>query len=414
MSESRPLAPQLPAQPNLRHLKDQAKDRLSRGEAPTLAAALFQVARLYGFPSWPKLRSHVLAQTVAEKLKQAINRDDLAQVRGLLSKYPELKDAPIGYGGDGPLTWAAECRGMAQPSAERLAIAEWLINNGSDVHQGGDAPLMRASLDGSRRPMMELLVHSGADVNAAWHGSYPIIFAPCETLDPTALDWLLQHNADPNCGEESAWQSRGKQHPGTALDYLLGTYVRGKDELSVSIELLQDAGGVSQYDQPGVIAVIRGDCEAVKEILHREPALIEKRYPSLHIGATARRMLTLKDATLLHVAAEFGQGEVTKQLLEAGADVNARALTGADGVGGQTPIFHAATQNGDFGLDVVKLLIARGADLNLRCRLPGHYERPEEVFEGTVLDYAHLFPGTANLTIQEIEHALLRVEDKHR
>ena len=29
---------------------------------------------------------------------------------------------------------------------------------------------MRASLDGARTSMMELLVRYGADVNAAWHG----------------------------------------------------------------------------------------------------------------------------------------------------------------------------------------------------------------------------------------------------
>jgi hypothetical protein len=91
MSESSPHASQLPAQPNLRHLKEQAKDRLRSGEATSLAIGLSQVARLYGFPSWPKLRSYVLAQTFAENLKQAINRDDLNEVRQLLSKHPELR-----------------------------------------------------------------------------------------------------------------------------------------------------------------------------------------------------------------------------------------------------------------------------------------------------------------------------------
>ena len=105
MSEQRPHASQLPAKPNLRHLKDQAKDRLAKGEAPSLAVALFQVARDYGFSSWPKLRDHVLSLSLAEKLKEAINLDDLAEVRHLLLKHPELKQAPIGYGGDGPLTW---------------------------------------------------------------------------------------------------------------------------------------------------------------------------------------------------------------------------------------------------------------------------------------------------------------------
>ena len=64
----------------------------------------------------------------------------------------------------------------------------------------------------------------------------------------------------------------------------------------------------------------------------------------------------------------------------------------------QTPIFHAATQNNDFGIDVVRLLLSRGADLTVRCQLPGHYERPKEVFMGTALDYARMFPGSANQT----------------
>jgi ankyrin repeat protein len=111
-------------------------------------------------------------------------------------------------------------------------------------------------------------------------------------------------------------------------------------------------------------------------------------------------MLTLKGATLLHVAAEFGQAGVVEQLLEAGADVNATALKDANGIGGQTPIFHAATQNGDFGVAVVRLLLAKGADLTVRCRLPGHYERLDEVFEGTVLDYARLFPDSGNQSVE--------------
>jgi ankyrin repeat protein len=405
MSESRPHASQLPAEPNLRHLKDQAKYLLKRGEASSLAAALYLIARLYGFPSWPKLKSYVLERTIVEKLKQAINRDDRVEVQLLLSEHPELRTAPIGYGGAGPLTWAAECRGMTHPSAARLGIVEWLINSGSDVHEGGDAPLMRASLNGSRTSMMELLVRFGADVNAAWHGSYPIIFASCETLDPTALAWLLQHGADPNCSDEPTWQSRGRSHPGTALDYLLGTYVRDKEALNASISLLRDAGGSSQYDEPGVIDTVRGDSDAVKELLLRDHSHIERRYPSLNIGTTAGRMLTLKGATLLHVAAEFGQAEIASLLLDAGADVNAGALTDSDGQGGQSPIFHAATQGGDFGIEVVRLLISAGANLNLRCRLPGHYERPEEVFEGTVLDYARLFPGTENQTLEELRRS---------
>jgi ankyrin repeat protein len=87
------------------------------------------------------------------------------------------------------------------PGPQRLAMAEWMIAHGSDVHQGGDSPLMRAALVGHRIPMMELLVSHGADVNALWNGYYPIIFAPCKTVDPASLKWLLEHGASPNCAD---------------------------------------------------------------------------------------------------------------------------------------------------------------------------------------------------------------------
>lgn len=406
MSESSPHASRLPTEPNLRYLKDQAKDLLRSGGAPSLGAALFQIAKLYDFPSWPRLKKHVEDQTNAGKLKQAIDCDDFDEVRTLLFRHPELRTAPIGYGGDGPLTWAAECRGVRQPSQARLDLVEWLISSGSDIHESGDAPLMRASLDGLRTSMMDLLVRFGADVNAAWHGSYPIIFAPCETLDPTSLEWLLQHGADPNCGDEATWQSKGRAHPGTALDYLLGTYIRNKEALDVSISLLQEAGGRTQYGALGILATIRGDLESVAKLLQGSPSVIDTRYPSLDIGTTAGRMLTLKGATLLHVAAEFGQAEVAKRLLDAGADVNAPALIDLEGFGGQTPIFHAATQNRNFGIEVVRLFLSRGADLNVRCRILGHYEIPEDqVFEGTVIEYAQRFPGTENQALEELRRS---------
>lgn len=94
--------------------------------------------------------------------------------------------------------------------------------HGSDVHQGGDGPLMRAALFGHRIPMMELLVPRGADVNALWNGYFPVLFAPCETVEPAPLKWLLDRGADPNCPAQ-----RPKSRHGARLRHKqLGPFTR--------------------------------------------------------------------------------------------------------------------------------------------------------------------------------------------
>ena len=108
--------------------------------------------------------------------------------------------------------------------------------------------MMRAALNGDRIPMMELLVAHGADVNAEWSGYFPIIFAPCETVDAVALRWLLEHGANPNCDRA------GRKYPGTALDYVIGTYGRSA-QLGECMDILFDAGGVTKYDVPPVLLV---------------------------------------------------------------------------------------------------------------------------------------------------------------
>src|SRR5690349_15901827 len=193
-TDSQPPKRPLPDRPNLRYLKDQAKDLLKAGTAASLADAQLQTARLYGFASWPKLKAHVESFEETGQLKQAIDTNDIERVKTMMTRNPALHSAPLGYSEDGPLTWVAECRVPWEPPGPvRLAMAEWMITHGSNVHQGGDAPLMRAALNSDRIPMMELLVAYGANVNAWWHGHFPIVFAACEALDPVALRWLVDH-----------------------------------------------------------------------------------------------------------------------------------------------------------------------------------------------------------------------------
>src|SRR5262249_11948778 len=120
------FAMQLPERPNLRHLRDQAKDLLRSGAAPTLAEAQFQIARRYDFPSWPKLKQHVESREIGARLKQAIATGNPAIVEKLVAANPELHP---------------------------LLVEE----------------LMCASQPG-QTPKMELLVRAGADVNGLCWG----------------------------------------------------------------------------------------------------------------------------------------------------------------------------------------------------------------------------------------------------
>ena len=405
MSTDPQAAPRrLPDRPNLRHLKDQAKDLLKTGAATSMTDAQFKIARLYGFASWPRLKAHVESFEEIGQLKQAIDTNDIARVKTLITRNPTLHSAPLGYGKDGPLTWVAECRvPWEPPSPVRLAMAEWMIAHGSDVHQGGDGPLMRAALNGFRIPMMELLVSHGADVNALWHRHFPIIFAPCESMDPAALKWLLDHGANPNC-RDHGYEINGHPYPGTALDYLIAGYARSVERLSACIDILLDAGAATKYNAPAVLKLLRGRLDDLAELIDADPALVNRCFSELDCGMSGGRSLTLEGGTLLHVAAEYGNLAAVALLLDRGADVNACAMINDAGVGGHTAIFHAATQFDDVGLPVTQLLVERGADLTLRAKLPGDYERPGEIVECTALGYTLLFGGDS----QRRTAALLR------
>jgi ankyrin repeat protein len=245
-----------------------------------------------------------------------------------------------------------------------------MITHGSDVHQGGDVPLMRAALNAYRIPMMELLVSHGADVNALWHGHFPIVFAPCESLDPAALKWLLDHGANPNC-RDHGYEIRGHPYPGTALDYLIAGYARSLERLSACIDVLLDAGGETKYDTPAVLALLRNRLDNLAGVIDAEPALVNKRFSDLDCGQTGGRSLLLQGGTLLHVAAEYGSVATAALLLDRGADVNARATVDEARIGGQTAIFHAVTQFDDYGLPVTQLLLNAVPTSHFAWSFPG-------------------------------------------
>jgi len=69
----------LPDRPSLRHLKIEAKRRLSTGEFATLHQAQLAIAREHGLPSWTALKERIEAETPASHA--------LTHVRWVMSRF---------------------------------------------------------------------------------------------------------------------------------------------------------------------------------------------------------------------------------------------------------------------------------------------------------------------------------------
>lgn len=298
-----------------------------------------------------------------EQLKAAITADDVARVQAMMTRNPALHTAPLGYHNNGPLTWAAECRGTLL-TPERLEIARWMLAHGSDVHQGGDGPLMRAALSDDRIPMMELLVEHGADVNAMSDGHYPIILAPCEALQPRALRWLIARGADPNVA--------GKKY-GKCVPMLVGTYSRNAEGKGECLEAFAEAG--YSFPDTAPMAVHRARTDLLEQCLAREPNLLSRHFDDAEIypaelglaRGDGLTFVSLDGATLLHMTVEFLSPRIAEWLLDHGAAVDSRAAVDAEGFGGQTPLFHTVVSPFRSGADLARLLLERGADPNIRA-----------------------------------------------
>ena len=89
MSANRIPTRRLPRQPNLEQLRKQAKELQSGWPGFTLSEAQRELARAYGFDSWPKLKAFVDGANIA-RLAEAVNAGDLDTVAKLSRSRPEL------------------------------------------------------------------------------------------------------------------------------------------------------------------------------------------------------------------------------------------------------------------------------------------------------------------------------------
>ena len=91
---STPKSPfiQLPDRPNLRYLRDQARNMVRKGVCASLSSAQFAIARRYGYSSWPKLEAAVVSISSGRMgvLERAILDDNASALTALLHDDPDL------------------------------------------------------------------------------------------------------------------------------------------------------------------------------------------------------------------------------------------------------------------------------------------------------------------------------------
>ena len=233
------MSKSLPARPNLRWLRDEAKARRRSGEFPSLALAHLAIARDYGFASWPRLKAHVDALTLgtAERaailvasacsdnprraakvleLDPAIARHDLAaacaageaeEVTRRLWGHPGLAHEQTAPNGWQPLLYACFSRLLrtdpARAAGIRSVVAA-LLDAGADPNTSfmhGDwlqTPVYGAAGIAGDPELTELLLGAGADPNDAGpqHTVGEALYHACEHRDPTCARLLIEAGTD--------------------------------------------------------------------------------------------------------------------------------------------------------------------------------------------------------------------------
>jgi ankyrin repeat protein len=168
------------------------------------------------------------------------------------------------------------------------------------------------------------------------------------------------------------------------VNWLVEQYARS-DRLADCLRLLFERGAV--LDDPAVAPVLLDDAEAISAAVRATPSLLD------HRTTLTSSFTPLVGASLLHVAAEYGNLDAARALVEAGADVNATAAVDEQGLNGHTPLFHTVNSNRNRSEPIMRLLLAAGAKLDVH--LAGitwgkGYEWETVLFDVTPISYAQL------------------------
>lgn len=211
------------------------------------------------------------------------------------------------------------------------------------------------------------------------------LFGCCENLNLDGMKACITEGGDPNQAVNEGWDC-------DVLHGCLQTYTRQEPEhFHTCINTLIDAG--AKFEDGPLWDLFRGRADLLNVRIDGSPNLVHERF-----GFDYGDHLTLRGATLLHIAVEYNLKWAVDVLLERGADLNAQAEVGKNGVGGQTPLFHAIGSNQGRCYDLFEYVLEKGPDLSVVAKVQENAKDDGKVMDCIHKEQDHSFDAVREVT----------------
>ena len=351
------MSPSLPSRPSLEWLRKAAKDRLAvlRVSDPRarLADAQLAVAREHGFTSWRALKSHVEQLAVSpaaaahEKLVAGFLKDVGAGRLDVIERQLEEQPSLVSAIGPHPF-WEGRPQALhVAIETTRRPVVDLLLDRGADVNGSNEqydywSPLMLA-INRDQAGIRDELIARGARV-----GLLEALMLGDDSRVAAVLAGDLLPDILPNGGSLLAFARTP-----FAIDRLIALGAP---------TTIRDRWGSSPIDALSRLGP-RGRL-LVEHLIRRGVPAAPQEYARMGDSAALERLvqadpsIAAQDAVMMG-AVDFAHHDLVRWLLDRGANVNARS----DAESRHTAL-HSAAWNGD--LRMVKLLVEAGADRTIR------------------------------------------------